>query len=181
MTPTLATSAPPPGSTVMTLVWYSLWLGLGATLCMDLLAWLQWRLLRLPSLDYRLLGRWLMGLRQGRLHYPGPAALPPSRAEAPLGWLLHYGIGIVWAALLVLAAGPGWLFHPTPGPALLTGLLSLGAPFLLLQPALGLGLAARRTAHPWQVRARSGLAHLAFALGLWGAAEAAVLLPGLAG
>lgn len=155
----------------MTLAWQLVLIGLGATLCMDLLAWLQWRLWRLSSLDYRLLARWLVGLKQGRLCYERPTALPSVRLEVPLGWLLHYLIGIAWVGLLVLATGTVWLAKPTPGPALLAGLLSLGAPFLLLQPALGLGLAGCRTPFPWRLRLRSGLAHLVFGLGLYGTAK----------
>ncbi|MDR6680701.1 hypothetical protein J2W58_004941 [Pseudomonas psychrotolerans] len=144
---------------------------------MDLLAWLQWRLLRLPSLDYRLLARWLAGLSQGRFRYEQPTALPSVRRELPAGWLLHYLIGIAWAGLLVLATGPAWLANPTLGPALLAGLISLGAPLLLLQPAFGLGLAGRRTPNPWRLRLRSGLAHIVFGLGLYGAARVLSLAP----
>ncbi|WP_338152951.1 DUF2938 family protein [Chimaeribacter arupi] len=123
------------------------WLGIGATGLMDLWARLQRMASGTPSLDYALVGRWLALMRNGRFCHRPIMAAAPVRGERLLGWLCHYAIGIVFAALLV-AAGPQWLKQPTLLPALLVGMLSLTAPSFILQPALGFGVAASRTPAP---------------------------------
>jgi hypothetical protein len=52
----------------------------------------------------------------------------------------------------------------------------VAAPFLLLQPALGAGIAASRTPRPNVARRRSLVTHLVFGLGLYLAAEGWALL-----
>lgn len=58
--------------------------------------------------------------------------------------------------------------------ALAFGAVTVLAPFLVLQPAMGAGLAARRTPRPGIARLKSLLAHLSFGAGLW---VAAILWP----
>ena len=40
-------------------------------------------------------------------------------------------------------------------------------PFLLMQPAFGLGVAAAKTPAPWQARLKSLSSHLVFGVGLY--------------
>lgn len=60
--------------------------------------------------------------------------------------------------------------YPSLSTGLLAGLLTLFAPFLILQPALGFGIAASRTPRPWLARLLSVLTHLAYGVGLYIAA-----------
>ena len=60
-----------------------------------------------------------------------------------------------------------WLAHPTLMPALGFGVMTVLAPFLILQPGMGAGVAARKTPQPNVARLRSLLAHFSFGLGLW--------------
>lgn len=153
-------------------------IGGGATLFMDLWLQLQNRLLRAQPLDYALFGRWIGHLPRGRFRHESIAAAAPVHGEAVLGWCAHYAIGIAFAALLLAVAGPDWARSPTPGPALLLGLSTVAAPFLVLQPAMGAGIAASKTPHPNRMRARGLLTHLAFGVGLYAAARiAAPLMP----
>ncbi len=152
-------------------------IGIGATAVMDLWALLQKRLFGIPSLDYRLVGRWLGHLAQGNwAHGPIPKAAPVA-GEAAIGWAAHYAIGVIFAGLLLAVWGPGWALRPTPGPALIVGLGSILAPFLILQPALGAGIAASRTPRPNLARFRSFVAHLSFAVGLYLAGMAWKIFP----
>lgn len=141
--------------------------GIGATVVMDLYAALRRRWCGEPGLDYALVGRWLGHLRAGKLRHQAIARSEPIRGEACLGWVAHYLTGIGFAALLVGITGRAWLQAPTPGPALIFGLASVAAPFLILQPALGAGIAASRTPAPGLARRRSLLTHLVFGLGLY--------------
>ena len=146
-------------------------IGTGATLVMD--AWWYWqkRVWGVPVLDYAMVGRWLGHLVRGRLRHDAIKDVAPVAAERAIGWMAHYAIGIGIAALLLGVAGVGWAHAPSPGPALAVGLASVAAPFLVLQPALGAGIAASRTTRPGLARRRSVVTHLVFGLGLYLAGE----------
>ena len=111
-------------------------IGGGATLFMDLWAALQNRLLGVPSLNYALVGRWIGHLWLGRFSHENIAAAPPTRGETALRWFAHYAIGVVFATMLLAVWGIEWARNPTPGPALLVGVVTVSAPFLILQPAM---------------------------------------------
>lgn len=152
-------------------------LGAGATALMDLGGVAVRALGGPPPPDYALVGRWV-GHMPRRWRHESIARAPAARGERVLGWVVHYAVGIAFAGLLLAIAGAGWLRQPTPGPALLVGLGSVAAPFLLMQPAMGSGLAARRAPDPWAARRRSLLNHLLFALGLYGGGLALARLAG---
>lgn len=142
-------------------------IGAGATAVMDLWGLMLKRGLGVKGLDYAMVGRWIGHMPGGRLVHRPIAAAAPVRGERMIGWTAHYAIGVGFAAALVIAAGSAWLAAPTPGAALAFGALSVAAPFLVLQPALGMGLAARRAPKPWTARARSLTTHLVFGAGLY--------------
>ena len=52
-------------------------------------------------------------------------------------------------------------------PAIAFGVVTVLAPFCLMQPALGLGFAASKTSNPAQARLRSLMNHIAFGVGLY--------------
>ena len=141
--------------------------GVGATLIMDAGALIRARVFGIASLDYGLVGRWLGHMLQGQFQHAAIVAAPRVRHERLTGWVFHYLTGIVFAMLLVGFKGVEWLSHPTLLPALATGLISLLAPFFILQPAFGFGIAASKTAAPYVARRRSVITHLTFGLGLF--------------
>ncbi|OXJ14151.1 DUF2938 domain-containing protein [Burkholderia sp. AU6039] len=145
-------------------------IGAGATLVMDLWALLRRRAFGIPSLDYALVGRWLGHMMHGRFRHASIVAAAPVPGERALGWVAHYAIGIVFAALPVAIAGTAWIGTPTPLPALVAGLASIVAPFFVMQPAFGFGIAASRTPSPGVARRRSLITHLSYGVGLYLAA-----------
>lgn len=140
--------------------------GIMATVVMD--AWLL-ALARLgvPVTDWRLVGRWVGGMPRGRFAHPAIAQAPAVRGEHALGWLTHYAIGVGYAGVLVACAGSGWLERPTIGPASAFGLATVVMPLFVMQPAMGAGFAAARTATPWRNRLRALANHGVFGLGLY--------------
>jgi hypothetical protein len=52
-------------------------------------------------------------------------------------------------------------------PALILAWVALAAPFLIMQPGMGAGIAASRTPNPNVARLRSILGHTAFGVGLY--------------
>ena len=151
-------------------------IGAGATAVMDVWTLLQKRLLGVPSLDYAMVGRWIGHLARGRYRHDSIAKAAPVGGERIIGWTAHYAIGIAFAALLLGLWGLDWARDPSLGPALIVALAGVAAPFLVLQPALGLGIAASRTPRPNVARLKSVVTHLSFGLGLYVAAQAWLLL-----
>lgn len=150
---------------------YALLIGAGATVMMDFWGIVRTRLLHVPVMNYGLVGRWLAYLPRGKFRHHPIAASSPVRGELLIGWTAHYAIGIVFAATLLAICGLDWACRPTLGPALLVGIGSVAAPFLLMQPGMGAGIAASRTANPSAARLQSLLTHAVFGLGLYAAAR----------
>ncbi len=123
-----------------------------------------------PLSDYATVGRWLGYMPAGRFVHASIRAAPPVQGERIIGWIAHYATGIVFAALLVVICGEDWLRHPSLVPALLLGIITVAAPFLLMQPGMGLGIASSRAPNPSAARLRSLATHAAFGVGLFVAA-----------
>jgi hypothetical protein len=151
----------------MDLLLSTLAIGAGATALVDLWAVVRTRLLDVPPPNYAYLGRWLAHMRHARFRHDAIAAARPMRGERAIGWIAHYAIGIAFAALLPAFWSAQWLRNPTPGPALIVGLFTVAAPFLLMQPGMGAGIAAHRTARPAAARMQSLVTHAIFGVGLY--------------
>jgi len=152
---------------------FTVLIGIGATAVMDV-----WGLARKPLLgvappNYALVGRWIGHMAHGRFHHTSIAASSPISGEQILGWASHYLTGIAFAAILVGIWGLPWIQDPTIGPALAVGIGTVAAPFFLMQPGMGAGIAGSRTKSPASVRLQSLLTHSIFGLGLYGAGWAA--------
>ncbi|MBL3595253.1 DUF2938 domain-containing protein [Rhodovulum sulfidophilum] len=145
-------------------------IGIGATLVMDMVALTLKRGFGIRPLDYALVGRWAIHACRGQAVHRPITATPPVAYEAMVGWGLHYLIGVMFAVVFLLWSGEGWLAEPRAIPAIAFGALTVLAPFLVLQPGMGAGLAARRTPRPGTSRLRSLTAHLSFGVGIWVAA-----------
>ena len=141
--------------------------GIGATLLIDLWALLLKRGFNIPSLSYCLLGRWLLHMPGGTFVHRSIAAAEEKPYECPLGWLAHYSIGAGFAIAFVFLTSGGWLERPTLLPALAFGVVTTLVPFLIMQPSLGLGLAASKAPKPAQARLKSLMTHTVFGLGLY--------------
>ncbi|WMT15064.1 DUF2938 domain-containing protein [Serratia fonticola] len=142
-------------------------LGIAATLIMDLWAIGQKRLFNIPSLNYRLVGRWIGHMPRGKWVHHTIVQATPVKGETLMGWGAHYLIGIVFTWLFLIIMGPAWLEQPTFLPALAMGIISVVAPFFLMQPSFGFGFAAARTPQPNVARQRSLIAHASFGIGIY--------------
>lgn len=143
--------------------------GVGATALMDLWSIVRKRAFGIPLPDYGLVGRWVAHLTRGRFRHESIAASAPVRGERLIGWTAHYLTGIAFAGLLLGAWGLPWVRNPTLGPALIVGIGTVAAPFLVMQPGMGAGVAARRTKRPGAARLQSLVTHGIFGIGLYAA------------
>jgi len=142
-------------------------IGVGASLLMDAWNLLLKRAVGIPSLSYCLLGRWLLHMPEGTFSHASISAAPPKRFECTVGWLAHYSIGVAFALGFLTLQSRDWLAHPTLLPALLYGIATVVFPLFIMQPALGLGIAASRTPKPTQARLKSFVTHAVFGVGLY--------------
>lgn len=144
-------------------------IGVGATAVMD--AWLLLlKRLKVPTLDFALVGRWAGHALTGRWKHAAIARAAPVKGELALGWLVHYGVGIAFAGVLVGLYGMAWARDPSVVPALLVGAGTVVAPLFVMQPAMGAGVASSRTAKPLRNCIRSLANHTVFGAGLFFAA-----------
>jgi hypothetical protein len=151
-------------------------IGAGGAALMDVWALALRRGFGIPTLDYALLGRWIGHFGRGRFIHDRIAAAQPLPLERPLGWLAHYAIGITFALLLLAIWGLDWLHSPTIWQALLVGLATIAAPWFVMQPAMGAGIAGSRTPSPRATRMRNLGTHAVYGVGLYLAALAVSVL-----
>lgn len=151
-------------------------IGIGATVVIDLWALLLRSLFAVPAMNWAMVGRWLGHLPRGQFVHDNIAKASPIAGELVIGWTAHYAIGIGFAALLLSIRGLEWARHPTLLPALIVGVCTVIAPFFVMQPGMGAGIAASKTPKPNIARLRSLLNHTVFGIGLYAAALLVVAL-----
>ncbi|MCY4779991.1 DUF2938 domain-containing protein [Sphingobacterium sp. UT-1RO-CII-1] len=149
------------------MIGYALFIGITATLFMDIYAILVLKAFNIPSLDYAIVGRWLGYFKDGVFRHDNILKTEKVKGERLLGWLAHYVIGISFAFVLILICGIEWVHTPTFWPCLLVGLLTTVAPWFIMQPAFGFGIAAAKTPNPYLSRLRSLNAHAIYGIGLY--------------
>jgi hypothetical protein len=142
-------------------------IGAGATAIIDLWSIVRRRAFGIASPNYALVGRWVAYLFRGRFRHEAIAATPSVRGERVLGWVVHYFTGIVFAAGLLAIVGPDWQLRPTLWQALLVGIATVIAPFFIMQPGMGAGIASSRASRPAAARIQSLITHAIFGVGLY--------------
>ncbi|HVY86356.1 MAG TPA: DUF2938 domain-containing protein [Caulobacterales bacterium] len=145
-------------------------MGLAATAILDLWILVQKQLFGVPIPDWGLVGRWVGHFPQGRLVHESIAKAAPIPGERVLGWTVHYAVGLTFATIAVLLWGLDWARRPTFLPALVVGMASVVAPYFVMQPGMGLGIAASKAPKPWPARRRSFITHTVFGVALYLAA-----------
>jgi hypothetical protein len=161
--------------TAMEFVTRSLFIGVGATILLDLWS-LTLSLFGVGMTNWGLVGRWIGYMPRGRFVHDNIGAATPIAGEHAIGWITHYAIGIIYAAALLAVTSPEWAHAPTLLPALIFSWVTIVAPFFIMQPGMGLGVAAAKAPKPNLARFRAALSHTVFGLGLYAAALLAALL-----
>lgn len=142
-------------------------LGIGATLTLDLWTLFLQHAFKVTPPSFCMVGRWLLYMPEGIFRHSHIGSTPQKHGECTVGWIAHYLTGIAFAVGFIAFAGWDWLRQPTLIPALVFGTATVLAPFFIMQPSLGLGIAASKTSNPLQARLRSFLNHFVFGIGLY--------------
>jgi len=140
--------------------------GAGATAVMDLGGEVIRRATGVRPLNLDLVGRWVGHLRRGTLTHDSIVAAEPIENERELGLATHYAIGAGFVMALAVVDSD-WIDEPRLGSAMGLGLATCAAPWFLMQPAWGMGVAASRTPDPNTARRRTMRAHLLYGLGAY--------------
>jgi hypothetical protein len=142
-------------------------MGITATIAIDLWATFANRILGWPRTNWAMVGRWIGHMREGQFAHQAIGDSPPIVHESILGWVFHYVIGCVYAALYLAYVNIAQSGQPTLASAVLFGWLTILSPWLLMQPALGLGVCASKAPRPALVRSQNLIIHTIFGLALY--------------
>lgn len=141
--------------------------GIIATIALDLWQMLVRGAFGIPITNWALVGRWVSYIPRGKLFHEAIGKIGAVPFETATGWLTHYAVGVLYALIYALVAAS--LFDGET--AILTSvgfsLVALAAPWLLLQPGMGLGIFSRNAPKPALARIHTLTSHIAFGLGLY--------------
>lgn len=151
-------------------------MGLVATAAINLWALFLKQAFGIAPPNRAMMGRWFAHIPRGTVFHDSIAKAPPIAHETRIGWACHITVGATFGLVLALLAGPDWVAQPTLLPALIFGIVTVGCGWFLMQPGMGLGMAASRAPNPWKVRAHGLMGHVVFGFALW---AGALLVAGL--
>lgn len=145
----------------------SIFIGIGATLIFDIWGLFLKHAFKIAPSNFCLVGRWILYMPERIFKHSNIGSSPQKSSECTVGWITHYGTGIMFAILFIAFTGKDWLYRPMLIPAMIFGAATVAAPFFIMQPAFGFGVAASKTGKPMQARLRSLMNHIVFGVGLY--------------
>ena len=142
-------------------------IGIIATVGMDIWEAIVKHIFRFPTAGLALIGRWLGHMSKGVFvhHSISKSAVIPN--ELLIGWIAHYLTGIVYGVTYLGFVQIFLSTDPTITSALIFGLVSLVAPWFIVQPGMGIGVFAMRAPRPGVVRLVSISLHIVFGVSLY--------------
>ena len=141
--------------------------GIGGTVILDLWASLLQRFFGVSAANWAMVGRWVGHMPAGRFVHENIGRAAPVSGELAIGWIVHYAIGILYGLLLVGLWGVEWLRQPTLLPPMILALGLLVAPYFIMMPGMGSGIAGAKTPKPNMTRLKSVVGHSVFGLGMY--------------
>ena len=142
-------------------------IGVIATIGMDIWAAVVKHMLRLPTADWAMVGRWFGHMPRGVfVHHPISESAPIPN-ELVIGWIGHYVTGIVYGLAYLCIVQVLLLTGPSLNSALVFGLITVVAPWFIMQPAMGAGVFATKTPRPGLMRLINLSMHAVFGVSLF--------------
>lgn len=123
----------------------------------------------LPPSNWAMIGRWVGHFRDGQFVQADIGKATPVPNEAALGWIVHYVVGIGYAAVYLLLMRCVFAAPPDLVSALVFGAVSVGVTWFVMEPILGAGAMAGHV--PAAVRAKvvgqDFTSHLSIGFGIY--------------
>jgi len=141
--------------------------GVFATIAIDLWATFANKVLKFPRTNWAMVGRWLGHIPRGKFTHSPISSAQPIKNESLIGWIFHYLIGVTYAAIYAAYFYAVLNGEPTLTSALVFGLVTILSPWLVMQPALGLGICAVNAPKPNLVRLQNLIIHSLFGASLY--------------
>jgi hypothetical protein len=122
----------------------------GVLACLAMDAWQQIlkRVAGIPATNWAVVGRWfVLTVRQRTMYQPTIDGQTPVVNERPLGWIVHYGVSLLYAivyGLLIQAS----VIRPTLADGFLFGAASVVVPWFYFMPCMGKGIMGKLTPNP---------------------------------
>jgi len=143
-------------------------IGIAATVILDIWALIAKRAYDAAPANWAMAGRWFAHMKNGRYIHADMAHALPVRGELAIGWIMHYFVGIVYGLMVVAIWYIQNLASPTLLAPFLIGLvLATCAAWFVMQPGMGLGVAASKTPDPLRIRLRNIVNHVVFSFALY--------------
>jgi len=149
----------------------SVFIGILATLTMDILSAGAYRLQVIAPLSPRLVGRWFASVARARPLHHDIGQTSPFSHEIAIAVPVHYGIGVTLALLYLLLTSTLGLTARNPIVAVGFGLCSNVLPWLLMFPAMGYGWFGAHGPAGTRLFMSSLITHGFYGMGLWLAAS----------
>ena len=120
----------------------------------------------IPPSNWAIVGRWTIGLLTGGQLMVRDLELRPNRRnELGVGWFVHYGIAIGYAAIFMLLIRANILAAEF-ADGLFFGMASVAVPWFFFLPCLGKGIMGRLTPNPLLVCAMALMMHSIFGVAI---------------
>ena len=145
----------------------ALFIGIIATIAIDIWAVILNKGFKLPTTNWGMVGRWFGHIPSGKLIHQPISDSAEIRYENAIGWGLHYVIGIVYAYLYLFLVSDIASSEPTLISAIVFGIITVVVPWFVLQPGLGLGIFARHAQKPILIRLINLSVHTIFGAALY--------------
>ena len=151
----------------MSLMIQGVLIGVIATIGMDIWAAVVKHVLRLPTADWAMVGRWFGHMPLGVFVHRPISESAPIPNELVIGWIAHYVTGLVYGLAYLYIVQVVLQSNPSLNSALAFGLVTLVAPWFVMQPAMGAGVFATKTPRPDVIRLINLSMHAVFGASLY--------------
>ncbi len=142
-------------------------IGLIATIGMDIWAAVVKYVLRLPTANWAMVGRWFGHMPRGVFVHRPISESAPIPHELVIGWIGHYVTGVVYGLAYLYIVQILLSSAPSLNSALVFGLITLVTPWFVMQPAMGAGVFATKTPRPGLMRITNLSMHAVFGVSLY--------------
>jgi len=145
----------------------SIFMGIIATIMMDVLSVTALKLRLIAFLPPRLTGRWFASMARGQFVHSDIGRVPPINHEMAIAVPMHYVVGISLALLYLVLISALGLSPRNPVAALAFALCTSLLPWLLMFPAMGYGPFGMHGPQGTRLFLSSLVTHCFYGVGLW--------------